>query len=125
MGKGIGVPERANPRQHALAGGNLWGLDAVQALNDRLEIPRTLVTLHENDIAALAKAACWEADTNYPVPRQMTKQDCERLLREILPVTLEAVPRKKTARPASQPKSEARRPEAPKPGRAPRKPRSA
>lgn len=33
VGKGIGVPDRANPRQHALAGGNLWGLDAVQALN--------------------------------------------------------------------------------------------
>jgi alcohol dehydrogenase class IV len=95
-------------------------IDAVQALNDGLEIPRTLAALHDNDIAALAKAACWEADTNYPVPRQMTKQDCEALLREVLPVTVDVVPRKQAARPAGQPKRAAQ-----KPGRAPRKPRPA
>jgi alcohol dehydrogenase class IV len=65
-------------------------IDAVQALNDRLQIPRTLAALHEGDIAALAKAACWEADANYPVPRQMSQQDCESLLRKVLPLTVQA-----------------------------------
>jgi alcohol dehydrogenase class IV len=73
-------------------------VDAVQALNDRLEIPRKLAALHEDDVAALAKAACWEADANYPVPRQMSRQDCEDLLRAVLPVTVEAAPKKKAAR---------------------------
>jgi len=72
-------------------------VDAVQALNDRLEIPRKLAALHEDDIAALAKAACWEADTNYPVPRQMSQKDCEGLLRAVLPVTVEAAPKRKAA----------------------------
>jgi len=76
-------------------------VDAVQALNDRLEIPRKLAALHEDDIAALAKAACWEADTNYPVPRQMSQKECEGLLRAVLPVTVEAAPRKRNARRAA------------------------
>jgi alcohol dehydrogenase class IV len=81
-------------------------VDAVQALNDRLEIPRQLAALHEDDIAALAKAACWEADTNYPVPRQMSQKDCEGLLRAVLPVTVEAAPKRKAA-----PRAGARKPQ--------------
>ena len=73
-------------------------IDAVQALNDRLQIPRTLAALHEGDIAALAKAACWEADANYPVPRQMSQQDCESLLRKVLPLTVQARPARPPAR---------------------------
>ncbi|MGZ9032687.1 MAG: hypothetical protein ACXW2G_15035, partial [Burkholderiaceae bacterium] len=38
------------------------------------------------DIAALAKAACHEADVNYPVPRVMLQADCEALLRKVLPL---------------------------------------
>jgi len=60
-------------------------LDAVEALNDRLHIPRHLDALREGDIPELAKAACWEADTNYPVPRAMSQQACEELLRQVLP----------------------------------------
>jgi alcohol dehydrogenase len=65
-------------------------VEAVQALNDRLEIPRHLAALRQEDIAALAKAACWEADSNYPVPRQMSQADCEGLLRGVLPAPLTA-----------------------------------
>ncbi len=60
-------------------------LDSVEAMNERLKIPRQLEALREEDIPALAKAACWEADTNYPVPRVMTQQACEELLRQVLP----------------------------------------
>jgi alcohol dehydrogenase class IV len=63
-------------------------VDAVQALNDMLEIPRTLAALQAADIPALAKAACWEADANYPVPRRMSQGDCEALLHAVLPTAV-------------------------------------
>jgi alcohol dehydrogenase len=60
-------------------------LDGVDALNRTLKIPKTLDALREEDIPDLATAACREADLNYPVPRRMTQEDCEGILREILP----------------------------------------
>jgi alcohol dehydrogenase class IV len=60
-------------------------LDSVEAMNRLLGIPKHLDALREKDIRALAKAACWEADTNYPVPRAMSQRHCEALLREVLP----------------------------------------
>jgi alcohol dehydrogenase class IV len=60
-------------------------LDSVDALNRDLGIPRHLEALCEADIPALAKAACWEADTNYPVPRYMSPETCEKLIRQVLP----------------------------------------
>jgi alcohol dehydrogenase class IV len=60
-------------------------LDSVEALNRDLGIPRQLDALREADIPDLAKAACWEADTNYPVPRYMSPDTCAALIREVLP----------------------------------------
>ena len=59
--------------------------DSIEALNRDLGIPSHLDALRAEDIPALAKAACWEADTNYPVPRYMSPATCEKLLREVLP----------------------------------------
>jgi len=61
-------------------------LDSVDTLSRTVGIPRTLEALREADIPALAKAACSEADANYPVPRVMLQADCEALLRKVLPV---------------------------------------
>ena len=61
-------------------------LDGVDSLSRTVGIPRTLEALREVDIPALAKAACQEADANYPVPRVMLQADCEALLRKVLPV---------------------------------------
>ena len=61
-------------------------LDSVDTLSRTVCIPRTLEALREADIPALAKAACHEADANYPVPRVMLQADCEALLRKVLPV---------------------------------------
>jgi alcohol dehydrogenase class IV len=61
-------------------------LDGVDTLSRAVGIPRTLEALREADIPALAKAACQEADANYPVPRVMLQADCEALLRKVLPV---------------------------------------
>jgi alcohol dehydrogenase class IV len=69
-------------------------LDSVEAMNRALGIPRQLDALREEDIPALARAACREADFNYPVPRVMTPADAEALLREVLP----AAPAKATRR---------------------------
>lgn len=78
-------------------------LDAVDAMNMRLGIPATLATLREADIAALARAACHEAEANYPVPLYMSQADCEAVLRQMLPndpkpnaVTRRRTPAKKT-----------------------------
>lgn len=60
-------------------------LDAVDAMNTRLGIPGTLAALREADIPALARAACREADANYPVPLYMTQAICEQVIRQVLP----------------------------------------
>ncbi len=60
-------------------------LDSVDSLNASLGIPTRLDALRDEDVPELAKAACWEADTGYPVPRRMTQSACEELLRQLLP----------------------------------------
>jgi alcohol dehydrogenase len=60
-------------------------LDAIDDLNRDLGIPLCLDKLQEADIPALAKAACHEAHTGYPVPRYMTQKQCEQLIRQVLP----------------------------------------
>jgi alcohol dehydrogenase class IV len=87
-------------------------LDAVESLSASLGIPAHLDALREEDIPNLAKAACWEADTNYPVPSRMSRTACEQLLRQILPVPggPEPPPRRKSGKPAAPPrKGRARR----------------
>ena len=77
-------------------------IESVEALNESLAIPRHLDALREEDIANLAAAACREADANYPVPRVMSRADCEALLREALPDT----PRPRPAARATKPDGE-------------------
>jgi alcohol dehydrogenase len=58
---------------------------AVEQMNADIGIPTTLGALQEKDIPALAKAACHEAETGYPVPRYMTQAQCEAVIRKALP----------------------------------------
>ena len=60
-------------------------LDSIEVMNARLGIPATLDALREKDIAALARAACHEADMNYPVPLYMSQAECETVIRQVLP----------------------------------------
>jgi alcohol dehydrogenase len=60
-------------------------LDAIDQLNRDLGIPLYLDKLQEADIPALAKAACHEAHTGYPVPKYMSQKQCEALIRQVLP----------------------------------------
>jgi len=73
-------------------------IDSVEALSRDVGIPQHLDALREQDIPALAKAACWEADTNYPVPRYMSPETCEKLIRQVLPPS---APKKQHTRRAS------------------------
>ena len=68
-------------------------LDAVDELNRDLGIPTHLDALQEVDIPALAKAACHEAHTSYPVPRYMTQAVCEDIIRQVLPPAHKAEPK--------------------------------
>ncbi len=61
-------------------------IEAVESMNRTMGIPTQLDALREQDIPALAKAACWEAHIGYPVPRYMSPQTCEDLIRQLLPV---------------------------------------
>jgi len=74
-------------------------LDAIDAMNTRLGIPTHLATLREEDIPALARAACQEAEANYPVPVYLTQADCEGVIRQVLPPQ-PLMLKRKTRRPA-------------------------
>jgi alcohol dehydrogenase len=73
---------------------------AVEDMNRQMNIPTQLDALREQDIPALAKAACWEAHTGYPVPRYMSPKECEQLISQLLPTD---PPPAKAAAPASKP----------------------
>jgi alcohol dehydrogenase len=60
-------------------------ISAIEQLNVDLSIPTELAALQEKDIAKLAKAACREAETTYPVPSYITQKQCEALIRKLLP----------------------------------------
>jgi alcohol dehydrogenase class IV len=79
---------------------------SIDRLGRDLRIPATVAGLRESDIPALAKAACWEADTNYPVPKYMSPARCEKILREVLPG--EAGPGRRAVRSARRRKKAAK-----------------
>ena len=77
----LGAPGESEPRLARKF------VESVEALNRALGIPARLDVLREEDIPALARAACREADANYPVPCVMSREACEALLREALPTS--------------------------------------
>jgi alcohol dehydrogenase class IV len=81
-------------------------IDGVEALERDIGIPTHLAALKEADIPDLARAACHEAHTGYPVPRYLTQRGCEELIRRVLPPA-DTAPR--AARPAAK-KTAARKP---------------
>lgn len=77
-------------------------LDAIEQLNRDLAIPEHLAALQEADIPRLARAACQEAETGYPVPRYMSQDECEHLIRRLLPPAAPAAARKPVRQPAAK-----------------------
>ncbi len=96
-------------------------LDGVEQLNADLGIPTHLAALREEDIPALARAACHEAHVGYPVPRYMTQEICEQLIRAVLPPDDEApAAPKPAAKKSAAKKSAANKAPAKKSARSPR-----
>ena len=79
-----------------------WPLE----VEDKGGVASFIEALKEADIPNLARAACHEAHTGYPVPRYLTQQGCEDLIRLVLPP---ADPGRRAAKPAAK-KTSARKP---------------
>lgn len=61
-------------------------IDKIRQLAVALHLPATIEGLKEGDINELAKAAIKEAQvTPYPVPRIMSLDECENIIRKLLP----------------------------------------
>lgn len=60
-------------------------IEKVKALNKNMEIPTFIKELKEKDIPLIAKRALDEAHPDYPVPRIMTREECEELIGMLLP----------------------------------------
>lgn len=58
---------------------------AVIALNDHMGIPKTLDALKLEDISGISDDARKETGSTYPVPRYMTDEECQGILRKLLP----------------------------------------
>jgi alcohol dehydrogenase len=59
-------------------------IDAVRDLMAKIDIPPRLDALLVTDIAPIARQALGEAHLNYPVPRYMSRAQCEDLLQMMI-----------------------------------------
>ena len=57
---------------------------ALENLMSELNIPKQVSVLRDEDIPAMAKAACAEAQWNYPVPKFMSVKTCGSIFKEFL-----------------------------------------
>lgn len=57
---------------------------AIKELNRKLDIPKGLDMIQEADIPLLVKRALHEANPQYPVPRIMSKAECEAVIRGLM-----------------------------------------
>jgi alcohol dehydrogenase class IV len=60
-------------------------IEKVESMNRNMGIPTTIKELQEKDVALIAERALKEAHPDYPVPRIMNRQECETLVRKLLP----------------------------------------
>ncbi|MDA3896489.1 MAG: iron-containing alcohol dehydrogenase [Desulfobacteraceae bacterium] len=60
-------------------------IEKVKTMNKNMHIPTYIEQLKERDIPLIAKRALKEAHPLYPVPKIMTHQQCEELVRKLLP----------------------------------------
>jgi alcohol dehydrogenase class IV len=57
----------------------------IKTMNKNMDIPTCIKELKEKDIPLIAKRALDEAHPDYPVPTIMTIEECESLVRKLLP----------------------------------------
>jgi len=71
------------PGQDAAAKANAF-IAAIRDMNRRMAIPDKFEQIKEEDIPLLVKRALREAHPLYPVPRFMSKADCEAVIRRMM-----------------------------------------
>jgi alcohol dehydrogenase class IV len=59
-------------------------IEAIESLNQQMDIPTDIVHLKPEDIPMLARQALKEAHPDYPVPKFMDLTSCEQLLKDLL-----------------------------------------
>ncbi len=59
-------------------------IEKIDTMNRNMSIPTTIKELQEKDIPLIAQRALKEANPEYPVPRLMSRQECEALVRKML-----------------------------------------
>ncbi len=57
---------------------------AIRDMNRRMDIPSAIPQLRDIDIPLIVRRALGEAHPDYPVPRFMTRKDCENTVRRLL-----------------------------------------
>ena len=62
-------------------------IGAIEALNERLGIPRTIAGIRREDIAQLARYADKEANPLYPVPKLMDAKELEQFYTAVMEET--------------------------------------
>ncbi len=60
-------------------------IEKIKTMNKNMDIPTYIKELEEADIPLIAKRALDEAHPDYPVPTIMTRDECEDLVRQLLP----------------------------------------
>jgi alcohol dehydrogenase class IV len=60
-------------------------IEKVETMNRNMQIPATIQELQAKDIPLIAERALKEANPAYPVPRIMRRNECEELVRKLLP----------------------------------------
>lgn len=60
-------------------------IEKIKTMNKNMGIPNYIKELKEEDIPLIAKRAIKEAHPDYPVPTIMTREECEALVRNLLP----------------------------------------
>ena len=60
-------------------------IERIKEMNKNMEIPTFIKELNTSDIPLIAKRALKEANPAYPVPEIMSYNDCENLIKKLLP----------------------------------------
>jgi len=60
-------------------------IEHVEEMNERMEIPTFIAELRRSDIPLIVERTLTEAHPDYPVPRIMTRGECQQLVTELLP----------------------------------------
>jgi len=59
-------------------------IERIEQMNERMGIPTFIAELQAKDIPMIAQRALSEAHPDYPVPRLMTRKECEELITKLL-----------------------------------------